>query len=257
MKIALCFCGLVGGAEGNDGKGFTLDPETASYYFKKNIINLDQDVDVFVHSWSKKEENEIIKSYNPKSYTFEDQIKFYPWNLFFRQLLHPLPLLKLIISGHVNIFSWIYNLSTRAQSRWYSSKKSIELALDYQKKNNFEYDYIMVTRLDLIFFKEINFREFNKDYFYVPNRNKGPNIYSIFRWNSNNTIEDDAFGDLFFFSNPSNMKKFAKLFDLMSNYSLRPPFAAKEHISKITNKIKKVLIYGEDYYVIRMFLFGD
>ena len=111
--------------------------------------------------------------------------------------------------------------------------------------------------MDLVFFKKIIFTEYDKNYFYVPTRNKGPRIDSIFRWTNDYRIEDSAYGDLFFFSNAENMSKFAKLFDEIGNYSLRPPYAAKQHINKITNKIKKVLIYGEDYHIIRLFLFGD
>ena len=48
MKIALCFYGLVGGAEGNDGKGFTLSPVTAAHYYKKNIIDNNENVDIFL-----------------------------------------------------------------------------------------------------------------------------------------------------------------------------------------------------------------
>ena len=257
MKIALCFYGLVGGAEGNDGKGFTLSPLTAAHYYKKNIIDNNENVDIFIHSWSVEEKKELIEIYKPKRYSIEIQKKFYPWKLFLRQFLHPLPILKLFLSGNWNIFSWIYSLSTRAQSRWYSNKKAIQLALEYQKSNGFNYDFIFVTRMDVVFFEKINFNNFDKNYFYVPNRNKGPNITSVYNWESNRDIVDDAFGDLFFFSNSRNMKEFSLLFDSMLKYSLRPPFAAKQHINKITNKIKKIFFYGQDYHVLRMFFFKD
>ena len=39
MKSAICFYGLVGGAEGNDGAGFQISPKIAAYYYKKHILN--------------------------------------------------------------------------------------------------------------------------------------------------------------------------------------------------------------------------
>ncbi len=257
MRIALCFCGLVGGADGNDGKGFTLSPETAAYYYKRNIIDNNSHVDVFIHSWSIDEKDELLDIYKPKKFLIEKQKTFHPWKIFLKQFLHPIPILKLFFNGNWNVFSWIYNLSIRAQSRWYSSKKVIELSIKYQQENNFEYDLIFVTRMDVVFFEKINFTNFDKNKFYVPIRNKGPNITSIFNWQNNDSIEDNAYGDLFFIANPNKMKKFALLYDAMSKYSLRPPFAAKQHIDTITKDIKKILHYGKDYHVLRMFFFKD
>ncbi len=64
MKIALCFYGLVGSRADKNGNGISLDPSLAYKLNYENIIK-DNDVDVFIHSWSKDFENELVSLYNP------------------------------------------------------------------------------------------------------------------------------------------------------------------------------------------------
>lgn len=59
MKIALCFYGLVGSRADKNGNGISLDPSLAYKLNYENIIK-DNDVDVFIHSWSKDFENELV-----------------------------------------------------------------------------------------------------------------------------------------------------------------------------------------------------
>ena len=52
MKIALCLSGLTGGSGGKDGVGNSLDIDTPYQSVKKYLLDVN-DIDVFIHSWSK------------------------------------------------------------------------------------------------------------------------------------------------------------------------------------------------------------
>ncbi|KFA99244.1 hypothetical protein HW45_05005, partial [Vibrio sp. ER1A] len=75
MKVAICFYGLVGGRADKNGNGIPLDPKIAYNLNYKNIIS-NNDVDVFIHSWSNEFKDELNKLYNPKRSIIEKQIDF-------------------------------------------------------------------------------------------------------------------------------------------------------------------------------------
>ena len=72
----MCYFGLVGGAIGKSGYGHNISPEIGYYYYKKNILSQNDNVDIFMHSWSVNSEDELIDIYEPKKYIFENQINF-------------------------------------------------------------------------------------------------------------------------------------------------------------------------------------
>ena len=49
-------------------------------------------------------------------------------------------------------------------------KQSVDLK-QYESDNNFEYDMVMISRLDLLWFTDINFEDYDNKYFYVSNWN--------------------------------------------------------------------------------------
>ena len=75
MKVALCLSGLVGNSL-RSGKGTTIDYQMAYQHFKKNIIDNQIELDVFMHSWSVDYKSELIECYKPKDYIFEPQKNF-------------------------------------------------------------------------------------------------------------------------------------------------------------------------------------
>ena len=52
MRIAICFYGLVGSVCDKNGQGVPLDPAIGYKYYKENIFDTNDEVDVFIHSWS-------------------------------------------------------------------------------------------------------------------------------------------------------------------------------------------------------------
>ena len=66
MKVALCFYGTLGGIKGKAGdkEGSPLSVlEKAFPHYKERILDKNK-VDVFIHSWDKDIEKNIISKYN-------------------------------------------------------------------------------------------------------------------------------------------------------------------------------------------------
>ena len=57
----------------------------------------------------------------------------------------------------------------RQRSRNYSLQRAVELKCSYEKEMDFTYDYVMVSRFDLMLLKDIKLETFNSELFYVPN----------------------------------------------------------------------------------------
>ncbi len=161
-KIALCLSGVVGSVE-RWGKGNDLDFYEGYKHLKKAIIR-NANTDIFIHSWSKKYEKELCKLYKPVNSFFEKQIDFKYQN----------------------------PKSFAIMSQGYTRKSSVKLALDHDK----EYDFIVLTRFDLAWFKSINFNNLDKTKIYAA----GP-------------AADGKINDLFFIANKHNMKKLVESYD--------------------------------------------
>ena len=263
MKIALCFYGLIGSKTNKNGIGENLDPKIAYNYYKKNIINVNKNVDIFVHSWSIEAKNKILQLYKPKKYIIEEQIDFsysknhpkkfgnfrnrfkYKLLKFFKRNKYE----KLIKKKNKKLF--------RAYSRWYSNKKVIDLKIEYEKENNFKYDMVMVTRLDIGFFKKLNFKNFDNNFFYVSHRNDAPTRYNNYVANYENHQLGISFQDLWFFSNDENIDNFGKLFDNIEEYDVSPHSSSLQHVYKFigNQKVKFVLYRWFDYELIRRKIF--
>jgi len=185
-KIALCFHGLIGGIRGknsNDDGGSSEVLRISYQHNMKNIINCNEKVDVFVHSWSYDLENEIDNFYKPKSMLAEKQIMF-------------------------KVPDYIKHNSERAFavfSRWYSFKEVVELKRQYEIDNNIIYDFVLVQRFDLVWNVQVLFDSLNKDVFYIGNSKLDSKV---------------AISDRWFISSSKDMDKFSTLYDLISKYTL-------------------------------------
>ena len=71
-KIAYCLVGIVGYTE-PQGRGKPVDFRIAHKYNKENIFG-DNDVDVFIHSWSTDFKDDLIKLYKPKNIFFKNKL---------------------------------------------------------------------------------------------------------------------------------------------------------------------------------------
>ncbi len=264
MKIAICFYGLVGSKVGKNGLGENLDPSIAYEYYKKHIIDLNDEVDIFIHSWSIDSKEKLVELYKPKKECIEKQVDFLSYvDKFPNKFIGLKTKLKLLI---LKLFKknkyreLVQNKDKeifRAYSRWYSSKKVLELKKEYEDKNNFKYDVIMVTRLDLGFFSDVVFDKYDMNYFYASHRNDASTKQNNYQANYKNHFKDTQFLDLWFFSNSENMDKFALLYNEIENYGVSPHVSSKQHVDKVIgkDKIKYTMYRWFDHELIRRKLF--
>jgi len=260
MKVALCFYGLVGSKVGKNGQGEDLDPKIAYELYKKNIIDKNDQVDVFIHSWSYDHKDRLTDLYKPKKACVENQVDFqtkasnfknkFPAyrakiKLMFFKVFNKNAYLKLINLKEKELF--------RAYSRWYSSKKSLDLKREYENEKGFKYDVVMITRLDVGFFSELVFDKYNMKYFYASHRNDAALKSNNYNANHLNHDEGNTFLDLWFFSNSDNMDKFAILFDCIENYEISPHRSSREHVDSYIGKekIQYTLYRWFDHELIR------
>ena len=188
MKTAICLYGIIGGTSGKDSRGRNIPFEECYKTYKKHLIDVN-DADVFIHSWSIEVEKELVNLCKPKKHQFQKQIDFHMRN-----------------SANIH----------RSRSRWYSTKRVLELKKEYEREHNFIYDCVMVVRMDLLFFTDFDFSKFDLKYFYASNWNipdRMPKHPDVEASRTNNSLKVDGFLDIWFFSNSKMMDEFTKIYD--------------------------------------------
>lgn len=244
MRIALCLFGLTGGNSDVGGQGKKINPKNGFYHYNKNLLS-QYEVDVFIHSWSVEFEKQIVDLYKPKGYKIESQNEFKKISLeaFGFKSINDLrahepyktPFKKLSDKDAYNKFD---SLLWRSYSRWYSTKKSIDLKKDYELINNIKYDFVISSRFDIALLTKIDFKNLDSSKFYASKRHNRDDIKR-------------ALYDFIFFSNTDTMNDFSLLIDRFEKYTFRPTWAVKEHIDFIGVEIEECLKYDEDYKLLR------
>ncbi len=249
MKIALCLFGILGGKDGQDGKGGLIHPFHGYRFYKEYFIERYKP-DIFIHSWSKEAEEEILKIYEPTKFIIEEQEDFSNVKLSSYNISNNFYILKqdykykpICETQKDNTFPYLNQLSQRSHSRWKSSKEVLELKRLYEDENNFKYDFVLLTRFDLWFRKMFDLENLDRNMFYVSPR-------------TNNAVKrhdyDWAVEDLWFLGNSIDMNHFALLYDSIYDYCIRPPYAAREHINNFAkDRLSLMLNKGIDYGLLR------
>ena len=189
MKIAFLMHGITGKAD-KYGTGSGLDCSLAYDHFKKHILDVNDHVDVFYHTWSVENEDKLKELYKPKDCIAEEQIHFD-----FEYSVGP---------GHggEGTYRGVENLRFHSlYSRWYSAQQANKLKKEYEEKNNFKYDIVMLTRFDLAYIVNFNFKDCNKEKLYVIGPDGGTTGYN----------------DLWFFSSSENMDKFCNMYEFVKD----------------------------------------
>ncbi len=239
-KIAICFFGKVGNIKTKSGLGKSdMDVLLKSFeHYDRHILNKNN-IDVFIHCWDIELKERILKLYKPKSFIIEKQRFFnIPWY---------------VLGNHKR--------KQNHYSRWYSQKISNDLRSSYEKENNFKYDFVMSTRFDIAFEKDLIFSEMDSNLFYAPSwdialNKKGKDI---FKGGKNNFYEkiknnpsllneckyskkgypftNSGLADLWFIGNSKDSTAFSKLFDYLDNYNkpLNCPYGGGKILKMISN----------------------
>lgn len=234
MRCALCLHGLVGGNRGGMGIGSSVPMDVCFKHYKEHLLNHNE-VDVFVHCWNPPFENKIIELYQPKKSIFEPLKKAYG------KIRGP------------------RTKEYRFCSRWYGNQQVIKLKKEYEEEQGFKYDFVMVSRFDLLWFSDVIFSQFDPKYFYVSfwnlapyeSRKKYRQVCRKYHSSTNplnfDNLTDNVpkFQDLWFFSNSANMDIFGDLFNHLPNYSLKSPHADSfRHVAQNIGDPKQVVRFA-------------
>ena len=184
MKIAICFYGLAGKKNNfqnshnwMQNSDESLGCDLSYNHYKHHIFDKNNDIDIFLHTWSIEQEDELRELYKPKDSIFEKQKEF---------------------EGINHRKTW------GAFSRWYSTKKSIELKTKYELENNFTYDCVMLTRFDISFMTDLIFDIYDMNYIYASGQKNKDHVH---------VSSNEFISDWWFFSNSNVMNEFSKVYD--------------------------------------------
>lgn len=257
MKFAVCFHGLVGSTN-KGGVGKNLKLEESYKTFVKNVIenNKNHSFDIFVHSQSLKNKNEIIKLLKPKKYLIENQKNFkhykshptfYSLNFYLKCIKNIFRIKQFLIKYNFRVFN--------AYSRWYTAYKVLEIKKNYEINNKVKYDYVILIRMDLSFFNKINLNNLKKNIFYCSNWNEGPtpqNNYKLDIKLNNLSIEKNlGLLDFWFIGDNNLINKFSELYLRLKYYSIDTHTAAKQHADYLKLKINYIYFRFRDYEITR------
>lgn len=192
MKTALCLYGIIGGKKGKNGRGGIVNFLECRDWYLKNIIEVN-DCDIFLHSWSFEHGSSLVKAYSPKASRFEPVQKFH--------ILNKKPSLR---------FS-----EANSRSRWLSHKTVMQLKSEHEAREGFKYDFVMVSRYDLIFKSIFDFSTLDPSYFYVSNWNDHQRKTPL---KNNFTPKSHRFQDLWFVASSEMMDAFSDLYDHLNEY---------------------------------------
>lgn len=254
MKIAVCFYGLTGSVEGKNGDGKPLDPGIAAKLNIEHIISPNQ-ADVFIHSTSVEEKQKLIDLYKPKRFKIERQVDFSSHPIL-QDKSFRIRLVRLI--NRIFKPAYSHNESTkirsesfRAYSRWYSTRETVKMAVDYANENNFTYDFIILTRLDVGFYTKFAFDECTSKSLYVSNWNDYPNVNNEYKLNYKNLNTDFGFLDFWFVGHQHIIEPFSKLYERIDEYSRSPHRASYEHAKWLRLAIRYKYFRWQDHEMIR------
>ena len=204
MRIALCLSGQPRFVK----QGFD--------YFKKNVFDVNDTVDVFAFLWwdpskiGKLHSEEEIAKNDPRKTTvwqesdLEDFKTCYgPW----------LQTLETDLEFDIDVFppemyeTW-GQFTREVCSMFYSYKKVNELKTKYEIKNNFKYDWVIRSRPDFAINKPIDFSELDNNKLYIPDTGI-PRRHNF------------AICNNFGFSSSEIMDTYCEIFDNLEDYVLK------------------------------------
>jgi hypothetical protein len=243
MRIAFCFNGL---SSGHNDKGHQVNSWKAFENMQKHIFSKN-DVDVFCHTWGERNQA-LLDALKPIDAAFEEPKVF----------------------DGIDVGSRLHSI----YSRWHSHKKVTELKRKHEIENDVRYDFVMVCRFDVLFFRDLVFSEYDPDNFHIAHwceftrgRKKigNKNVYTylekekielrdLTHIHKGYEIGEQGVSDFWFFSSSENMDKFASVFDNIEGYGEESNHRlAVKHLETIglDSKVKFTLHRYFDFALVR------
>ena len=191
MRVALCLSGPVGFLYHNKRAyawNQDVDYRIGYEHYKKHLFDVNDNVDVFIFSWSGGYKDEINKLYKPKKSKYAEQIDFKP-----------------LMKHESTKDKWCPRFNHKI-SRWYGFQQVINLKSEYEAENNFKYDWVISSRFDEAFLSDLVLEHYPND----------GSIY--FPFNGNFMPNRPRCLEYFYFSNSEVMDKYSTLYDNWEDY---------------------------------------
>ena len=211
MKIALCLHGIVGTTDKYGSGQKPIPAEIGFQHFKKHVMDINDEVDVFIHTWSQDQQAHLKELYNPVSIVAEGQPQYIK-NQELRE----------IAKQSMRDPTWTpparHNLNRKQAiyCRW----KSTQNVLNLVKESGKQYDYVLLTRFDIAFLVDFAFKDYDPEKFYAQGPAGAPK-------NGLNLIND-----LWYFANQENMMKFSTLFDNLEKENYTPHIDSNHELAR-------------------------
>lgn len=268
MKVAFCLHGIVGGALGKGGLGPSDKILRLGHnYAKTRIFDNNPSVDVFVHTWSVDMADEIRRLYQPVKMHAQKQLYFDHSRL---------------LKSHADREPERVN---NHYSKWYSTQQVLRLRQQYERETGTHYDCVMLSRFDIAWQQDVVFTDHDMRYLHLPHlcmykhkKTKNRIGHPMDYWKNKDAINLNnyehyhvgwphrqgswGFWDNWFFSRPSVMDEFTKVFDEMNGYIASNPKLQRRisnhlitelHLGKhkLLNKVRFFMHFLTDSPLIR------
>ncbi|HCG94232.1 MAG TPA: hypothetical protein DEX20_01220 [Halieaceae bacterium] len=259
-KYAVCLHGL--------SDGFTdktleagVDISEVAKSLKSNLIEFN-DCDLFFHTWKHPQIHELLQIYQPIKSEVQSSIIFHK-NSVVDDLKHWRRKF-LFGQNHRNRRNAIF-------SRWYSFKRSTDLAFSYANDYGFEYSRVVVTRFDMLLRKPLDLSALPNEEFTCGGWAKcydddGYEVSEIdvslghkykFKGRKGFPYDSEGLHDFWFAADSSMMRKFATCYDhlpaLIDSVGLSSHKAALQHLrnQKLMRHLGFNLDFPMDYTLAR------
>jgi len=223
MKIALCLHGLVG-TNCKYGHGQKdIHHEVGYKHFKRHLIDINDQVDIFIHTWTSTDddgdiEDELTETYSPVAIKTDLQPQFKTKEEA-KEVIKAAMLGPTLPRSQARSVPELQSRLDRKQAihcRW----KSVQEVLNLVKQSDEDYDYILLTRFDIAFLVDFTFEDCDPSKFYAQGP-PGPPKNGI-----------SLINDLWFFASPENMFKFATLFDHLGHDSYKAHLDSNHELAR-------------------------
>ena len=248
INLAVCLYGMLGRSDLKDN-GIPLDTNYSLKSLNENILK-DIKHDIFAHTWT----NENIKStfdfLKPTKYLVENPIEFSIPNHYFLYYQALKRGIKPFVSYFKNKkldFAKEHRNINGIYSRFHSNRETLLLMKKYAEKNNIIYTHVLVTRYDVEYLSEFDFKNLLSEYIYigkdvkifdnndhyVPNRFYWENLRKGIKMkltHSNIIDEKRAIDDMFFICSYENALKMANILEKIKFYFSTGTLANAHHV---------------------------
>ncbi len=205
MRIAISLSGYVGWVNGSytpTGKKANIDnlieanPKLSYDSIMEKVVRPNTGgVDFFIHTWNVNRKDELNDLYKPKTIVAEPQDPF--------------------DKGELKEFGMKYHSGMRVNNRFrcYSkfnaTYRVLKLVREYELKNNFKYDVVLTTRLDVIYNSILNFSDYDLNKLWIGD------------WHMRGGIrhQNERFNDIIYFSNSDIMNGYVTEYKNINKFS--------------------------------------